>query len=172
MLILLHFILLGVLMGVASVASNPSPFFAALGLVLVSVSGCGLIITQGGTFLSVVVMLIYLGGMLVVFAYACSFSAEDHPEGWDTADSKILLVFYGSLVCILGLLLMKPKSKFSWGMLDGGQNSSVWRGDYEGVSQLFQGGGLVLVVVACALLVALLVVMEISRGNFRSALRI
>lgn len=72
----------GVLVGLIVVASNPSPYFAALGLVVVSGMGCGLIVMCGGAFLSLVLFLIYLGGILVVFAYSSALASEPYPESW------------------------------------------------------------------------------------------
>lgn len=68
-------------LGLAAVASNPSPYFAALGLVMVAGAGCGVLVGHGGSFLSLVLFLIYLGGMLVVFAYSAALAAEPYPEG-------------------------------------------------------------------------------------------
>ncbi|CAL8236282.1 unnamed protein product [Boreogadus saida] len=73
-------LLIGIVLGVISVASNPSPYFAALGLVLVAGVGCVVLIGHGGSFLSLVLFLIYLGGMLVVFAYCAALAAEPYPE--------------------------------------------------------------------------------------------
>lgn len=81
MSILMSFLLVGVVLGMVSVASNPSPYFGALGLVLTSGFGCGLLVMGGGTFLSMVLILIYLGGILVVFAYSAALAAEPFPEG-------------------------------------------------------------------------------------------
>lgn len=67
-------------MGLVLVASNPSPYFAALGLVLVAAAGCGFLIVEGGSFLALILFLIYLGGMLVVFAYSAALAAEPYPE--------------------------------------------------------------------------------------------
>jgi NADH-ubiquinone oxidoreductase chain 6 len=75
-------LLIGIVLGVISVASNPSPYFAALGLVLVAGVGCVVLIGHGGSFLSLVLFLIYLGGMLVVFAYCAALAAEPYPEAW------------------------------------------------------------------------------------------
>lgn len=80
MLYLLGLLIQGLLLGVIAVASNPSPYFAALGLVGVSGMGCGLIAINGGSFLSLVLFLIYLGGMLVVFAYTSALASEPYPE--------------------------------------------------------------------------------------------
>lgn len=80
MLYLVFLFMLGLLLGLVVVGSNPSPYFAALGLVVVSGMGCGLIMVCGGTFLSLILFLIYLGGMLVVFAYSSALASEPHPE--------------------------------------------------------------------------------------------
>ena len=79
---LMSFLLVGLVVGLIAVASNPSPFFAALGLVVVAGLGCGLLVGYGGPFLSLVLFLIYLGGMLVVFAYSAALAAEPFPESW------------------------------------------------------------------------------------------
>lgn len=72
--------LFGLVIGLLAVASNPSPYFAAFGLVVVSGLGCGVLLGHGGSFLSLVLFLIYLGGMLVVFAYSAALAAEPYPE--------------------------------------------------------------------------------------------
>jgi len=77
---LMYLIMLGLVFGLVAVASNPSPYFAALGLVVVAGLGCGLLVGHGGSFLSLVLFLIYLGGMLVVFAYSAALAAEPFPE--------------------------------------------------------------------------------------------
>lgn len=66
--------------GLVGVASNPAPYFAALGLVVAAGAGCGVLVGCGGSFLSLVLLLIYLGGMLVVFAYSVALAAEPFPE--------------------------------------------------------------------------------------------
>ena len=71
--------LFGLVVGLIAVASNPTPYFAALGLVLAAGFGCGLLAAQGGSFLSLVLFLIYLGGILVVFAYSAALASEPFP---------------------------------------------------------------------------------------------
>lgn len=77
---LMSLLILGLVFGLVAVASNPSPYFAALGLVVVAGLGCGVLVGHGGSFLSLVLFLIYLGGMLVVFAYSSALAAEPFPE--------------------------------------------------------------------------------------------
>ena len=74
---------LGLVLGMSMVASNPAPHYAALGLVVVAGVGCGVLLGFGGSFLSLVLFLIYLGGILVVFAYSAALSAEPFPEALD-----------------------------------------------------------------------------------------
>jgi len=72
--------LISLIFGLVGVASNPAPYFAALGLVVAAGAGCGVLVGYGGLFLSLVFFLIYLGGMLVVFAYSAALAAEPFPE--------------------------------------------------------------------------------------------
>jgi NADH-ubiquinone oxidoreductase chain 6 len=44
--------------------------------------GCGLILSFGGSFLGLMVFLVYLGGMIVVFGYTTAMAIEDYPETW------------------------------------------------------------------------------------------
>ena len=72
--------LTGIIVGLIAVASNPSPYFGALGLVMVAGIGCGVLVQCGSPFLALILFLIYLGGMLVVFAYSAALAAEPFPE--------------------------------------------------------------------------------------------
>lgn len=93
-------VLVGLVLGLVGVASNPAPYFAALGLVVVAAVGCGILVGHGGSFLSLVLFLIYLGGILVVFAYSAALAAEPYPETW--GDWSVL--FY-VVVYIVGVLI-------------------------------------------------------------------
>lgn len=93
--------LIGLILGLIAVASNPSPYFAALGLVVVAGIGCGVLAGHGGSFLSLVLFLIYLGGILVVFAYSAALAAEPYPETWG---SRTVVVYIG--VYLLSVVLV------------------------------------------------------------------
>nr|BCH36361.1 NADH dehydrogenase subunit 6 [Acanthaster planci]BCH36372.1 NADH dehydrogenase subunit 6 [Acanthaster planci]BCH36438.1 NADH dehydrogenase subunit 6 [Acanthaster planci]BCH36449.1 NADH dehydrogenase subunit 6 [Acanthaster planci]BCH36460.1 NADH dehydrogenase subunit 6 [Acanthaster planci] len=67
------------LFGSTLVFYSLSPYFGALGLVLVAVSGCLLCGLLGSSFVALVLVLIYMGGMLVVFVYSTAISAERYP---------------------------------------------------------------------------------------------
>jgi NADH-ubiquinone oxidoreductase chain 6 len=40
------------------------------------------ILSFGGSFLGLMVFLVYLGGMIVVFGYTTAMAIEDYPETW------------------------------------------------------------------------------------------
>nr|YP_010154914.1 NADH dehydrogenase subunit 6 [Glossogobius aureus]QQX28257.1 NADH dehydrogenase subunit 6 [Glossogobius aureus] len=159
----------GLILGLIVVASNPSPYFAALGLVVVSGVGCGLLVMCGGTFLSLILFLIYLGGMLVVFAYSSALASDRYPETWGSPRVVLnSLVYLGAVLLGVG---------YFWGGWFGGlgvgaesELSSV-RGDLSGVALMYSLGGWMLVVAAWVLLLTLFVVLEVVRGADRGTLR-
>lgn len=81
-----------------AVAANPSPYFAALGLVVVSGVGCVALVATGGSFLALVLFLIYMGGMLVVFAYSAALAADSHPESMVSDPVVGNMVVFGAVV--------------------------------------------------------------------------
>lgn len=89
------------LIGLGAVASNPSPYYAALGLVGGAGVGCVLLAKGGVGFLSLVLFLIYLGGIIVVFAYCAALVAEPYPEAWGSNAVFVYIVVY-SIMFIVG----------------------------------------------------------------------
>nr|WNH20619.1 NADH dehydrogenase subunit 6 [Bathyuroconger vicinus] len=164
------FFLIMLVLGVVAVASNPSPYFAALGLVLAAAGGCGLLAGYGGSFVSLVLFLIYLGGMLVVFAYCAALAAEPYPEGWDNW-SVLGRVFGCFFVILFGVYLGGGRFSYYCGVVDEYQDLSVLRGDFSGVSFMYNLGGEMLIICGWALLLTLFVVLELTRGRSRGALR-
>nr|YP_009311344.1 NADH dehydrogenase subunit 6 [Balantiocheilos melanopterus]BAV70117.1 NADH dehydrogenase subunit 6 [Balantiocheilos melanopterus] len=164
-------LLMALIVGLVAVASNPTPYFAAFGLVVAAGVGCGVLVGHGGSFLSLVLFLIYLGGMLVVFAYSAALAAEPFPEAWG---SRSVLSYV--LVYLLGVVLVAgffwgDWYEGSWVVVDGLEEFSVLRGDTSGVAVMYSSGGGMLVICAWVLLLTLLVVLELTRGLSRGALR-
>nr|YP_636891.1 NADH dehydrogenase subunit 6 [Sirembo imberbis]BAC23201.1 NADH dehydrogenase subunit 6 [Sirembo imberbis] len=163
--------LYGLVIGMAGVASNPSPYFAAFGLVVVAGMSSGLLVSYGGSFFSLVLFLIYLGGMLVVFAYCAALAAEPYPESWG---SRSVL---GYVMAYLGGVLLAVKVwggawyPGDWYLVEEADQLSLTRVDTGGVAAMYSFGGSVLLCSAWALLVALFVVLELTRGMSRGALR-
>nr|WNH22816.1 NADH dehydrogenase subunit 6 [Uroconger syringinus] len=164
------FFLLTLVLGVIAVASNPSPYFAALGLVFAAASGCGLLAGCGGSFASLILFLIYLGGMLVVFAYCAALVAEPYPEGWDSF-SVFGRVGGCFLICFVGFYLSGSGFEYYCGVMDENNSFSELHGDFSGMSFMYGPGGVMLFVCGWVLLLTLFVVLELTRGYGRGVLR-
>ncbi|YP_004300508.1 NADH dehydrogenase subunit 6 (mitochondrion) [Osmerus mordax] len=163
--------LFGLVLGLIAVASNPAPYFAALGLVVAAGAGCGVLVGCGGSFLSLVLFLIYLGGMLVVFAYSAALAAEPYPEAWGDWSVLGYVVSYLLVVVMTAGWVSGGWFETSWVVVDELKELSVLRGDSSGVALMFSSGGGVLVACAGVLLLTLFVVLELTRGLSRGALR-
>lgn len=104
MVYLMFLLLIALIMGLIAVASNPTPYFAAFGLVIAAGVGCGVLVGHGGSFLSLVLFLIYLGGMLVVFAYSAALAAEPFPEAWGSRSVVgYVLVYFFVVILAAGM---------------------------------------------------------------------
>nr|YP_010758121.1 NADH dehydrogenase subunit 6 [Elephantulus rupestris]WEW63431.1 NADH dehydrogenase subunit 6 [Elephantulus rupestris] len=161
-------------LGLVGVSSKPSPIFGGLGLILSGGVGCGLIISSGGSFLGLMVFLVYLGGMMVVFGYTTAMATEEYPEGWGS--SKV--VFGGVLVGVFievmigGWLYSEAGGMMGdmllWGfngdVMDGGLGGGAVRGDYAGSSFLYGQGGWLLMICAWILFVSIFIIIEVVRG--------
>nr|YP_009343940.1 NADH dehydrogenase subunit 6 [Stolephorus commersonnii]APT41342.1 NADH dehydrogenase subunit 6 [Stolephorus commersonnii] len=158
-------------LGLVGVASNPAPYYAALGLVLVAGAGCAILAGCGSSFLALVLFLIYLGGMLVVFAYSAALAAEPHPEAWWDVSVLEYVAFY--LMCV-GVSVGYVGTGWYEGVLpvrDIDKGMSVICDDVGGVAMMYSSGGGLLVICAGVLLLSLFVVLEVVRGMSRGTLR-
>nr|YP_009745793.1 NADH dehydrogenase subunit 6 [Lepidotrigla hime]QIH45019.1 NADH dehydrogenase subunit 6 [Lepidotrigla hime] len=163
--------LLGLVLGLVAVASNPSPYFAALGLVVVAGMGCGVLVGHGGPFLSLVLFLIYLGGMLVVFAYSAALAAEPFPETWGSRPVVAYMVMYVVGLCFVSSVFWGGWYESSWVSADELGGLWIFCEDVGGVALMYSWGGSMLVISAWVLLLTLFVVLELTRGLSRGALR-
>nr|YP_009685749.1 NADH dehydrogenase subunit 6 [Aphyosemion kouamense]QDU92064.1 NADH dehydrogenase subunit 6 [Aphyosemion kouamense] len=168
----IYLCLFGLVLGLAAVASNPSPYFAALGLVMVAGAGCGVLANFGGSFLSLILFLIYLGGMLVVFGYSVALAAEPFPEGWGSAYVFGLMLFYMFWVVLAGVVFWKDCFDGPLALCNNYDNFNILQGDTGGVALMYSYGGWILVVGAGVLLLTLFVVLELTRGASRGVLRV
>nr|BBQ09575.1 NADH dehydrogenase subunit 6 [Dactylopterus volitans] len=164
--------LFGLVLGLVAVASNPSPYFAALGLVIVAGMGCGVLVGHGGPFLSLVLFLIYLGGMLVVFAYSAALAAEPYPESWGSRSVAVYTGTYVVGVVMASAMFWGGWYEGSWVPSDDLGLFSVLRGDIGGVALVYSAGGGMLILSAWVLLLTLFVVLELTRGLSRGTLRV
>nr|YP_009232560.1 NADH dehydrogenase subunit 6 [Larus vegae]AMA34361.1 NADH dehydrogenase subunit 6 [Larus vegae] len=158
-------------LGGLAVASNPSPYYGVVGLVMGSVVGCGWLVSLGVSFVSLVLFMVYLGGMLVVFVYSVSLAADPFPEAW--GDWRV--VGYGvgfMLVLVAGIVVGGFVECWKFGVVtvDGGGMFSV-RLDFSGVAMFYSSGMGMFLVAGWGLLLTLFVVLELVRGLSRGAIR-
>nr|YP_010956313.1 NADH dehydrogenase subunit 6 [Gigantura indica]WMY89406.1 NADH dehydrogenase subunit 6 [Gigantura indica] len=165
------FFSVGMLLGVIVVASNPSPFFAALGLVLSAGFGLGVLMAEGAGFSSFILFLIYLGGMLVVFAYTAALAAEPFPETWWDPPMLLYTAFYLTGVTWFGWLFWDAGAMSVLGPNEGLKEFVLSRVETEGVALMYAAGGGVLVLCAWALFLVLIAVLELALGLSRGTLR-
>nr|YP_005089098.1 NADH dehydrogenase subunit 6 [Gudusia chapra]BAL43854.1 NADH dehydrogenase subunit 6 [Gudusia chapra] len=158
-------------LGMVGVASNPAPYFGAFGLVLSSGVGCAILATLGLPFLALTLFLIYLGGMLVVFGYSAALAADPHPESWGDHSVFGYAMFYLGLVVLGSLYFGFGVHEYSAGALSNVKEFLVIRSDVAGVAMLYASGGMMMFFCAWVLLLALFVVLELTRGLCRGALR-
>lgn len=96
--------------GFVGFSSKPSPIYGGLVLIVSGGVGCGIIMNFGGSFLGLMVFLIYLGGMLVVFGYTTAIATEQYPEVW-VSNTTVMGVFLLGLLMEVMLVLYVLKSE-------------------------------------------------------------
>nr|USF17104.1 NADH dehydrogenase subunit 6 [Hirundo rustica transitiva] len=164
------FLSLCFVLGGLAVASNPSPYYGVLGLVVGSVAGCGWLVSLGVSFVSLVLVMVYLGGMLVVFVYSVSLAADPYPEAW--ADLGVVGYVLGlGLVIVVGSV----SSGVFEALVDGDTVNSgglaSFRLDSSGAALFYSWGVGLFLVGGWGLLLTLFVVLELVRGLSRGAIR-
>lgn len=160
--------------GFVGFSSKPSPIYGGLGLIVSGGVGCGIVISFGGSFLGLMVFLIYLGGMLVVFGYTTAIATEQYPEVW-TSNIVVLGSFVVGLVMEVALVIAVLKDdelglvfEFNnmgdWVIYDTG-DSGMFSKEAMGVAALYSYGAWLVVVTGWTLLVGVVVIIEVTRGN-------
>ena len=135
-----------------------SPYYSALGLVVVSVSGCVVLGVLGGSFVALVLLLVYMGGMLVVFAYSRAISAERFPSVRNLREVVGLSLFFSTWVFVSFNDLKDTKKNFF----------QLIRGERVlGRRSFYKEGGALVIVGVFILLVALVGALIISRWAAR-----
>nr|QHI42645.1 NADH dehydrogenase subunit 6 [Athene noctua] len=163
------FLGVGVVLGGLAVASSPSPYYGVLGLVWGAVSGCGWLLNLGASFVSLVLFMVYLGGMLVVFVYSVALAADPFPEAW--GDWGVVGRGVGLfLLLVVGVVGVVEWCGFVAGAMGGGGLSTV-RLDSGGVSLFYSWGVGMFMVAGWGLLLTLFVVLELVRGLSRGVIR-
>nr|YP_009368347.1 NADH dehydrogenase subunit 6 [Gallinago stenura]ARK36841.1 NADH dehydrogenase subunit 6 [Gallinago stenura]ASS30586.1 NADH dehydrogenase subunit 6 [Gallinago stenura] len=158
-------------LGALAVASNPSPYYGVVGLVLASIVGCGWLLSLGVSFVALVLFMVYLGGMLVVFVYSVSLAADLFPQAW--GDWRVIGYGMGFiLVVVVGLVVGGFVECWKFGVvtIDSG-GMFLMRLDFSGVAVFYLYGVGMFLVAGWGLLLTLFVVLELVRGLSRGAIR-
>uniref|UniRef100_A0AB39A6A8 NADH-ubiquinone oxidoreductase chain 6 n=1 Tax=Holothuria sp. Ciliksiz TaxID=3238277 RepID=A0AB39A6A8_9ECHN len=157
-----YFFLLFLLLGSTLVFYSLSPYYAALGLVLTSLFGCVVLSCLGLSFLALLLLLIYMGGMMVVFVYSSALSADRYPLVSNLGEVFLLFVLLSFWVFFIfeDLFEFENAVKVLTGI-----------NDLNGLSALYGLGGAYLIVGGVALLVVLVVALVVSWGVDSSSLR-
>nr|YP_002261376.1 NADH dehydrogenase subunit 6 [Rhinolophus formosae]ABW20503.1 NADH dehydrogenase subunit 6 [Rhinolophus formosae] len=155
-------------------SSKPSPIYGGVGLIVSGGVGCGIVMSFGGSFLGLMVFLIYLGGMLVVFGYTTAMATEQYPEVW-VSNKVVLGAFVAGLVveimfvlCVLnseGLKSIVELNDMGDWVIYGVEDSGVFSKEVMGVAALYSYGVWLVVVTGWSLLIGVVVVLEVTRGG-------
>nr|APH08225.1 NADH dehydrogenase subunit 6 [Tamias umbrinus]APH08277.1 NADH dehydrogenase subunit 6 [Tamias dorsalis] len=161
-------------LGFVGFSSKPSPIYGGLGLIVSGGVGCGMVMYFGGSFLGLMVFLIYLGGMLVVFGYTTAMATEEYPETWSSSVVIWGVLLLGVLVEVLIIVFMvlyggvdgvvELSNLDNW-MVNGGDELGLIREDSMGVAAMYSCGSWLMVVAGWSLFVSIFIVIEITRGN-------
>nr|YP_009122663.1 NADH dehydrogenase subunit 6 [Pteropus vampyrus]AJJ48721.1 NADH dehydrogenase subunit 6 [Pteropus vampyrus] len=160
--------------GFVGFSSKPSPVYGGVGLIISGGVGCGIVMNFSGSFLGLMVFLIYLGGMMVVFGYTAAMATELYPEVW-ISNKVVLGAFVSGLLMemLLVLYVLKEGSagfmfEFSslgdWVIYDV-EDSGFFSKEAVGISSLYSYGVWLVVVTGWSLLIAVVVIMEVTRGG-------
>nr|NP_075406.1 NADH dehydrogenase subunit 6 [Thryonomys swinderianus]CAC27810.1 NADH dehydrogenase subunit 6 [Thryonomys swinderianus] len=80
---------------------KPSPVYGGLALIVSGGVGCFIILSYGGSFLGLMVFLVYLGGMMVVFGYTTAMATDQYPDSWGSNVIIWSATFMGLLMELL-----------------------------------------------------------------------
>nr|UWJ89992.1 NADH dehydrogenase subunit 6 [Romerolagus diazi] len=160
--------------GFVGLSSKPSPVYGGLGLVISGGVGCGIVLSFGGSFLGLMMFLIYLGGMLVVFGYTTAMATEEYPETWGS-NIMILSMFISGVLLEVGLIMLAVmsddvnfmvnlKNMGDWVVFEADEVSLI-REDSMGVAALYSCGSWLMVIAGWSLFVSIFIIIEITRGG-------
>nr|YP_007625547.1 NADH dehydrogenase subunit 6 [Spalacopus cyanus]ADK72621.1 NADH dehydrogenase subunit 6 [Spalacopus cyanus] len=162
--------------GFISFSVKPSPIYGGLALVVSGGIGCAIILSCGGSFLGLVVFLVYLGGMMVVFAYTTAMAMEQYPETWGSNVVIWGTLFLGLLFELVVLLwwvgcehievLIDYYSMGEWVIYDiEGGNVGFLSEDSAGAAAIYSYGCWLVFVGGWSLFAGVFIVLKITQGN-------
>nr|YP_010902224.1 NADH dehydrogenase subunit 6 [Microtus maximowiczii]QYK91899.1 NADH dehydrogenase subunit 6 [Microtus maximowiczii]QYK92107.1 NADH dehydrogenase subunit 6 [Microtus maximowiczii] len=171
---LIYILSSAIVLGCLGTSLKPSPIYGGLCLIVSGCSGCLAVLGLGGSFLGLMVFLIYLGGMLVVFGYTTAMSAENYPEALVSSWLTIGILFMSTFMEVGMLiadglyegadLMLEFNSMGGWVVYDGDELGLMGEGG-AGVAALYSCSAWLMVVSGWTLLMGVFIIIEITRGN-------
>nr|UFR83197.1 NADH dehydrogenase subunit 6 [Alticola tuvinicus] len=171
---LIYLLTLLICTGCLGTSLKPSPIYGGLCLIVSGCSGCLAVLGFGGSFLGLMVFLIYLGGMMVVFGYTIAMSAEKYPETW-VSSWLTLGILVMSTFMEMGVLFVSDyyentemvlefNSLGGWVVYDADELGLMGEGG-AGVAALYSCSAWLMVVSGWTLMMGVFIIIEITRGN-------
>nr|QHB77739.1 NADH dehydrogenase subunit 6 [Hylomyscus walterverheyeni]QHB77752.1 NADH dehydrogenase subunit 6 [Hylomyscus walterverheyeni]QHB77765.1 NADH dehydrogenase subunit 6 [Hylomyscus walterverheyeni]QHB77778.1 NADH dehydrogenase subunit 6 [Hylomyscus walterverheyeni]QHB77817.1 NADH dehydrogenase subunit 6 [Hylomyscus walterverheyeni] len=159
------------LAGCIGLALKPSPIYGGLGLIISGFVGCLIILGFGGSFLGLLVFLIYLGGMMVVFGYTTAMATEEYPETWGSSWLIFGFLVIGILVELFFMWMVDYWNEIELVNFDGLSDWMMYEVDDIGV--MLEGGVGVAAMYSCvtwmmvvagwSLFTGIFIIIEITR---------
>nr|YP_010429202.1 NADH dehydrogenase subunit 6 [Praomys hartwigi]USQ66690.1 NADH dehydrogenase subunit 6 [Praomys hartwigi] len=134
--------------GCLGLALKPSPIYGGLGLIISGFVGCLMILGYGGSFLGLLVFLIYLGGMLVVFGYTTAMATEEYPETWGSSWLIFSFLVVGFLMEVMFMWFIDYFNEIEFVSFDSLSDLMMYEIDDVGV--MLEGGIGVAAMYSCA----------------------
>nr|YP_009368060.1 NADH dehydrogenase subunit 6 [Lepilemur leucopus]ADP68100.1 NADH dehydrogenase subunit 6 [Lepilemur leucopus]ADP68269.1 NADH dehydrogenase subunit 6 [Lepilemur leucopus] len=159
-------------LGFMSFSSKPSPIYGGVGLVVSGAVGCIIVMGFGGSFVGLMVFLVYLGGMLVVFGYTTAMATEEYPEIWGSSAVVWGSLLMGLIMELLVVIWVMGQDSFEvvvgfddledW-VAFVGKEINIVREDSLGVAALYNHVNWFMVIAGWSLFVSVLIIIEIIR---------
>nr|QGX04858.1 NADH dehydrogenase subunit 6 [Eptatretus sp. Nan-Hai] len=154
------------LTGMVILVVDVSPYFGALGLIVTSLVGCFMIMMGGNPFLSLSLLLIYLGGMMVVFSYCTALVLDMYPS---IIVKELLMKLVLGILIVLSLEMIFTEDGIHGFKVLGEEMMDF---GFVGAGALYGNSWLLVIFGAIGLFLMLLVVLEITRSMERGAYRV
>nr|YP_010409750.1 NADH dehydrogenase subunit 6 [Saguinus geoffroyi]URH14557.1 NADH dehydrogenase subunit 6 [Saguinus geoffroyi] len=163
-------------MGFVGFSSKPSPIYGGLVLIFSGAVGCAITLYFGGSYMGLMVFLIYLGGMMVVFGYTAAMAIDEYPDTW-VSSADILGIFVLGIVMEMEVvfllggdpvqtveIVVNYNTVASW-MIYEGEGPGLIREDPTGAAALYNYGVWVVLVTCWALFMGMHIAIELTRGG-------
>ena len=160
--------------GFVRFSSKLSPIYGRLGLIVSGKVGCSIVLNFGGSFLGLMVFLIYLGGIIMVFGYTTAMVTKQYPEIW-VSNKTVLWAFITGLLMeflIVYYVLKDEEVEIVFKFNDLGDwviyetwDSGFFNEEAMGITALYSYGTWLVIVTGWSLLIGVVVIMEITHRN-------